>query len=179
MVRLGVRPVGVYRFPDGSGWVPDEKPAVVGFRPNPGDWEGWGKTSKATIFVGLKSGRKTRFLPEIGTRLPERVVYSLAFGVRTDQVGTSYGGSFIKQKGHYIPPTAMSPGPERKRREDSIQVVVFPAPDEPWRQFKKNIFELGDAYLDDLAQESVIVEFVKDGRVEEIGKYSWISRKRR
>lgn len=174
----GRRVVGIRHFPDGAYWIPTGRPTLTGFRPNPAEWESWGKTTKATLFVGLKTGRRTSLFHAKGIKIPERMVYSLVFGVRTDQVGVQYGSSFIRQMGHYIPPGARSPGQEHRRREPSMQIVVFPAPGESWSAFRRNIREVAEAYIEDLAQQSVIVEFVRDGRVEEIGQYRWVSARR-
>lgn len=163
---------GPHVFPDGSWWRPRSPPEPIGFQPNPADWQSWGKTTKATIFVGLKTGRRKGRVP-IGEALSERAVYSLTFGVRTFQVGTRYGGSFIKQTGHYIPESAVTPGRERQRREPSLQIVIFPADGESWRTFRTNIRTLAEVYLEEQAQESVIVEFMRDGVIEEVGRFVW------
>jgi len=139
-------------FPDGSAFVPSENPVVAGYRLNSSDWESWGKTTRATVLVGLKTGRKTGRFPRVGTVLTERLIYEMTFGVRVYQVGIAYGSSFIRQYGHYIPSGTHSIGPEEKYRERSIQIVVFPAPDESWTLFRKNIRELANRYIEELAQ---------------------------
>lgn len=158
-------------FPDGSRFIPVGRPKLAGARPN-SSWESWGKTTKATILVGLRAGRTAAGYKK-GQKIPERRVYRLVFGVRTDQVGREYGASFVSQLGHYIPEKARKIGTEPKRREPSMQVIVFPGVGENWRTFKRNIRELANEILDWLAQESVIIEYVKDGRIDEVGKLVW------
>jgi hypothetical protein len=160
-------------FPDGSRWIPCDEPRVVGYTPNPADdWESWGKTTKATLFVGLKVGRATDDF-HAGQRIPDRLVYGIVYDVRTEQVGEKYGGSFVRQKGHYIPPKARIAGPETRRREDSMQVILFPAKGEGWAAFRRNIKEVVGAILDDLGQKAVIVEWVRGGRILDAGQYKW------
>ena len=41
------------------------------------------------------------------------------------------------------------------------------------QDIKRNIHELVDVILNDFGQESVIVELVRDGEIEEVGQYVW------
>lgn len=161
-----------YVFPDGSRWIPMGRPAVIGYRPNPIEWESWGKPSKAVLFVGLKAGRKTRLFVK-GTKFLPRDMYGAVFAVRVDQVGTKYGSSFVKQQGHYIPRYAKVTGEETKRREESLQIILFPAKNERWGMFRRHVRSLVNTLARDFGQKSIIVEFVKDGVVEEGGQYNW------
>lgn len=169
-------PEGYRTFPNGGVWVPSEStPSLVGANP-PKDWDSWGKTTKATLFVGLHVGHEGTGWP-IGHRIPDRMIYGTVYDIRIGQVGTKHGASFVQQKGHYIPPEATEPGPEEAIREPSMQVVIFPAASkdftEPWDVFKRNIKELATAFLDEMGQKSVIIEFVKDGIIEDLGQYEW------
>ena len=163
----------VRRFPWGGVWKASDRGIGIGATPNPVEWESWGKGTKANIYVGLKTGRRTTRFPNLGTSLGERLVYSLAFGVRTFQVGMDYGSSFVKQMGHYIDPRTKTLGRESKYREESMMVTVFPSPAEGWEKFRQNIRLLGKAYIEELAQQAVIIEWVKDGRTVELGKLAW------
>lgn len=165
-------------FPDGSMWVPTGNPVIAGARPNPGVWTSWGKPTRATLFVGLTVGRATETFHK-GMKIPDRLLYGLVYEVRISQVGTEYGASFVRQKGHYIPPEATRPGPEKRRREDSMQIVLYPAPTEKWATFRRNVSALTDDILDFLGQDSVIVEYVKDGRIVELGQFVWKASRRK
>jgi hypothetical protein len=169
---------GEHHFPNGGKWVPEGKPAVVGFRPNPSDWSSWGRPTKAILFVGLEVGRETGSLKE-GDKIPPRWVYGTVFDVRTSQVGKDYGSSFIQQKGHYIPPEAEEPGPEPKRRESSMQVILFPAFSEDWETFRTHVRVLATELLDELGQKSIIGEFMKNGITVEVGSFKWVPSKRK
>jgi len=129
----------------------------------------------------MEVGRKTAQLRK-GFKIPPRWVYGIVFDVRTSQVGREYGSSFIQQKGHYIPPKAIKLGPEPKRRESSMQVVLFPAPSESWADFRRNVRVLATELLDELGQESIIGElwfFMKDGVTVEVGSFKWVPSKRK
>lgn len=169
--NVGVLPNRGSMYPDGSRFIPVGRPTLAGARPNSA-WESWGKTTKATILVGLKAGRAGGGFKK-GQKIEPRRIYRLVFGVRTDQVGREYGASFVSQRGHYIPEKARKIGTETKRREPSMQVIVFPGQGESWGRFKRNIRELADEILNWLAQESVIIEYVRNGRIEEVGKLVW------
>lgn len=164
------------KFPDGSKFIPSGGPVVVGIHPNPAHWENWGKTEKATLFVGLSVGRPVRY--PSGFEIPEDWLYGVVFRSRTEQVGVEYGGSFVRQIGHYIPRKAKSAGSEARRRETSAQVTLFPAPAESWVKFVRNIEEVVNAVLESLEQESVIVEYTKGG-IPDIGRYVWSPRWKR
>lgn len=169
---------GGWVFPDGSEWIPDGESRVVGYKPNPAEWESWGKPSRATLFVGLRVGRSTDEFDK-GDRIPERLVYGIVFDVRVGQVGREYGASFIRQKGHYyIPSRSRTLGSESRWREESMQIVLFPTPTETWAKFRENVKEVAEALVNDLGQDSVISEFVKAGRTLEVGKFTWVSKKK-
>lgn len=164
---------GVVDVGDGMLWVPDGPKMVFGPEPNPRErWESWGKTTRATLFVGLKVERSTEFFDK-GRKLAPIAVYGSIFNVRTSQVGVRYGGTFVQAKGHYIPKRARKVGQERRRREDSMQITLFPGKGETWAEFKRNIADVIEVVLDELGQESVIVEFMRDGRVTDLGEYLW------
>lgn len=169
-------PEGWRSFPDGSYWIPDEIPSRVGVNPS-SKWKEWGKTTKATLLVGLRVGRRGAGY-YVGFKIPNRAVFGIVYTVRVGQVGIEHGASFVQQKGHYIPPDALAAGPERKRREESVQVILYPAPSESWARFKANVEELVGAILDDLGQKSVIAEFTRSG-VPRVGIYEWVAKRRR
>ena len=178
MKRLAVDRDATRVFPDGSRWIPDGPPTVVGYQPNPAEWESWGKPTRATLFVGLRVGRATEEFDK-GDKIPERLVYGIVFDVRVAQVGREYGASFVRQKGHYIPSRAGDLSAESRWREESMQVVLYPTPAETWAHFRRNVQGVSEALVDDLGQDSVIADFVKNGRIVEGGKYTWVSRKKR
>jgi len=164
-------------YRDGSRFIPTGKPTMVGARPNPTKWQSWGRTTKASILVGLKAGRNARGFRK-GDAIPERLIYRMVFGIRTEQVGREYGASFVRQRGHYIPEKARRIGAEPTRREPSVQVIVFPGEHEKWTAFRRHIRFLANEILDWLAQESVIIEYVRNGRIMEVGKLVWKTKKR-
>jgi len=98
---------------------------------------------------------------------------------RVQQVGLKYGASFDSQTGHYIPATEKTIKSEKRYREPSVQVILYPADDESWATFKKNIKEVADELLKRLAQQSIIAEYVKKGKIEETGQYIWRKKKRK
>jgi len=174
---MAIRINGVHHFPNGGTWVPEGKPAVVGYRPNSSEWSSWGRPTKGVLFVGLEVGRATGSL-RLHDKIPPRWVYGIVFDVRTSQVGKEYGSSFLQQKGHYIPKETIKLGPEPKRRESSMQVILFPAPSESWADFRKHVRVLATELLDELGQESIIGEFMKDGVIVEFGSFAWVPPKR-
>ncbi|OHB76274.1 MAG: hypothetical protein A2Z34_05690 [Planctomycetes bacterium RBG_16_59_8] len=139
---------------------------------NPVDWENWGKPTFARIFLGLKTGRMTK----LHGIIPLKLVYSTVFYTRTSQVGKKYGASFVKQVGHYISVGEETIGDEKKYREPSVQIVLYPSDVENWSDFKKNIFSLSDELVDQFSQESIIVELVRDGVVVGGGKFYYVEK---
>jgi hypothetical protein len=160
------------RTAHGGTWVPKGPRVVIGHRPNPVEWRSWGKPSKAVLFVGLTAGRATKYFPK-GRKFPPRFIYGAVFATRVDQVGTKYGSSFVRQEGHYIPRYAKKPGEEPRRREKSLQIVLYPAQQESWSLFRRHVKSLANVLARDFGQETIIAEFVKDGVVEEVGEYGW------
>lgn len=175
---MAIRINGVHHFPDGGTWVPEGREQLVGCKPNPSQWAGWGRPSRATLFVGLKVDRPDKGLPK-GFKVPVDWLYGIVFRLRTSQVGFDYGSSFLRQKGHYIPPQAKAIGSEQKRRESSVQVILFPAPTENWAVFRRNVRIVATALLDQLGQISIIGEFVKNGVAVEVGSFKWVPPKRK
>jgi len=159
-------------FANGTVFVPTEEEKVMGWIPNPKEWESWGKPTFVRLFVGLKAGRNTEYFDK-GDRILLDTIYGAVWKVRVSQVGKKYGSSFIKQVGHYIDPEKPMPKREKEAREDSMQIIIYPSDMETWEEFQENISELVDEFLEVLAQNSVIVEWTKNGRVVDSGEWVW------
>ena len=87
-------------------------------------------------------------------------------------VGWRYGGTFISQIGHW-----QDEKTGKIFEEPSMQVIIFPGENEPWKLFKKNVEKLVKELLTELAQENIIVEFQKKGKIILVGQYKWKRKK--
>lgn len=181
-VRRPHDPMAAIVFPNGARFVPSALPETSRGRPLPNPFrnpmtdkpEDWGLTSKASLFVGLRTGVVTEDWPRKGQKLSTRMIRGTVLEVRWRQVGREYGGSFVDQMGHYIPKgyaSSVAP-PEPDVSEESIQIILFPGPDEPWEKFQVNVGALAKILGDDFAQESIIVEWVQGG-VSSAGIFRW------
>jgi uncharacterized protein YdaT len=54
-----------------------------------------------------------------------------------------------------------------------MQVVLFPAPPESWKKFRKNVRDLATTILNLMGQKTIIAEFVHEGVLEEVGQFAW------
>ena len=165
--------------PQFGKWFPKGKMEVVGhiaiYRENPPDWESWGKPTFARLMVGLYTSDKVTGRKRV--LIQKKRVHHQVFGIRVDQVGRRYGASFVAQAGHYIPDNQELTCDEKKCREPSLQVIVFPADTESWKVFVRNIKSLASELLLELYQDSIITEFTRNGVGDEVGRVSWKGRR--
>lgn len=119
------------------------------------------ESNYARLFVGLSQqiGYKAPY-PEIDPKL----VYDAVEGIRTRQAAAAYGASFITQLGHWIDEETGELVPET-----SLQIIIYylGGKEKNWTAFKKNIKTLAEELLFSARQKSIIVEYVRDGRVVE------------
>lgn len=173
MKRFIPNPSGeFYDYKHHKIFIPDGNPICHNimakrYLTNPMDWEEWGKPTYVRLFVGLKTGRKTQTFPNIGTPIPEKFVRHFVRDIRTDQVGVKYGGTFVSQIGHWY-------DKDRKEftEEPSLQIILYPAGEEDYNSFVKNIQYLTEALLDLLAQQSIIYELSNEGDIK-TGEARW------
>lgn len=113
-------------------------------------WSPLGGTTKATLYVGSKTGLSIGPVPE-GKQIPQGALIETVIGIRAGQIGPAAGATATVAKGRY-----------KGQPETSYKIEFFP--DEPLPKFKKNIRQLAERAARDLGQREIFVEMIEGGK---------------
>lgn len=118
-----------------------------------GVFYGWGRlagTTKATFYIGARTGLDTGPVPE-GRVIPRSRLLETIYGIRAGQIGPAAGATTTVTLGRY-----------KGKPEPTYKIEFFP--DESLARFKKNVRALAERAARDLGQREIYVELIEDGK---------------
>ncbi len=113
----------------------------------------YGRTTKATLFIGREAGLEHGPVPE-GKVIPKNTVIGAVMGLRTMQIGPSAGGTITATEGYY-----------KGSREPALKVdLFFDGSDGSIKAFERNVKKLAEEAASALAQREIIIEWAIPGK---------------